>query len=115
MANCDFKGFGGCFVKEFPLEQGNLVLKQRWLSLFHANSGNQKHTGEPVSGSSHSQAQASLLVLPGYVLITTQPHLCGQLAGIAELQFRQDEVKQDFSHAIEGLLMQITRATPVLM
>lgn len=96
MAEHDFKGFGGCFVKEFPLVEGNLVLKQRWLSLFHANF----NVTVP--------SQASLLVLPEYVLVTTQPQLCGQLAGIAELQYRQDELKQDFSQAIAGLLTQIT-------
>lgn len=110
MANIDFKGFGACVVKGFPLEKGNLVLnsalseiKEPWLSSFQPES----NANEGVKGGT-IRTQAFLLALPGYMLITTEPELCGQMAGIAELQFRQDELKQDFSHAIEGLVKQVT-------
>ena len=110
MANIDFKCFGACVVKEFPLVKGNLVfksaleeIKEPWLTSFQAESGEPK------------EAQAFLLAQPGYMLITTHPQLCGQMAGIAELQFRQDELKQDFSHAIEGLVKQVTSSIPALI
>lgn len=50
-----------------------------------------------------SGTQASVLMMPGFVVITNHPGKENILKAIEELQYRQDELKQDFSQAIINL------------
>ena len=76
-----------CFVKNLTISSTGLSLKSKWLTPYNFIEG----------------GEASMLVLPEYLVVTTHPALRQQLAAIQELQFRQDELKQDFSFAIQHL------------
>ena len=95
MANRDCSGVLPCFVKNLSISYSGLALKSKWLASYDFVAG----------------GEASLLVLPGYLVATTQPQLCQQLAGVQELQYRQDELNTDFSFAIERLVGDFAHAS----
>lgn len=79
---------GGCVVKQLHHKPRGFVLKSTWLTPF---------------GFDH-RSEATLLLTPGYLVITTQPKHQAILNAINELQLRQDEVREDFTGAIETLV-----------
>ncbi len=87
MAKAYCSGLKDCFVKDFRIKSQGIDLKAKWITPF----GFTQNT------------DVSMLVLPEYLVLTTQPNLRQQIAAIQELQFRQDELKQDFGHAILSL------------
>lgn len=92
MANRDCNGVSSCFVKNLRISSTGLKLKSQWLAAYDFVQG----------------GEASMLVLPQYLVVTTQPKLRQQLAGLQELQYRQDELKEDYSFAIERLANDFT-------
>lgn len=79
---------GGCVVKQIVYNTHGITLTNRLLDHFGF---------EP----SHP---ATVLVTPGYLVVTTLPEQQAVLKGISELQLRQDEANEDFTEAIKLLL-----------
>lgn len=78
-------------VKEVTVETDGLTLKKHWLQEFNFMEN----------------SEASLLMLPGYLVLTNHPGKQRLIKAIEELQFRQDELKEDFSNAIIHLAQNI--------
>lgn len=87
MANDYCSGQQDCFVKDFRIKENGMCLKSKWITPF----GFTQNT------------HVSMLVLPEYLVLTAQSNLRQQMMAIQELQFRHDELKQDFSQAIMSL------------
>ena len=79
---------GGCFVKHIASNRKGINLKPRLIAQFGFKPD------QPIS----------LLLTQGRIIITTDPRERSILKGIQELQFRQDEMKEDFSESV-GLLV----------
>lgn len=77
-----------CFVNNIRIKNNGLWLKPKPLCTYGFNSN----------------TQATILFTQGTILITNQPHKQQLLSAIKELQYRQDELKQDYSQAINALL-----------
>lgn len=84
---CQKRGVSRNSVQHFQVTANGIQLMPEWLESFGFNKG----------------SQSTMLVMPEYLVITTHPKLRQQLAGLQELQYRQDELKADFSFAIERL------------
>ena len=74
-------------VKNLTVSSTGFSIKSKWLAPFNFVEG----------------GEASMLLLPNYLVITDQPVHRQQLAAIQELQLRQDELKQDFTSAVQRL------------
>lgn len=79
---------GNCVVRPVTYSHQHITLTPRLLSPFGFTS----------------DTPAMVLMTPGCLVITTQPEQQAVLRAITELQLRQDETKQDFTDAIQGLL-----------
>ena len=79
---------GGCFVNKISNNPGGITLHAEFLTDFGFEL----------------QQSATLFITQGKIIITTDSQLCNVLDAIEELQFRQDELKQDFEPAIYALI-----------
>ena len=84
---------GGCVVKQIVYNTHGITLTNRLINPFGFEPS--QHT--------------TVLVTPGYLVITTRPDLSDMLKGIEELQLRQDEIREDFTDAIKVLLHQFVK------
>lgn len=78
-------------VKQINVDNDGLLLKKHWLAEYNFMES----------------TEASLLLLPGYLVVTNHPGKQKFIKAIEELQFRQDELKEDFSGAIISLAKQV--------
>ncbi len=78
-------------VKQVKIDNDGLSLKSHWLDEFNFVR----------------DSESSLLMLPGFLIMTNHPGKQRLIKAIEELQYRQDELKQDFSQAIIHLAQSI--------
>lgn len=94
---------GGCFVNDFAISCEKITSAKATVE--ESVAGKITLNPELATAFGFSQEQpATLLVTQGQIIITTDANKRNILKAIQELQFRQDETKQDFTAALNCLL-----------
>lgn len=86
--------------EQIQLSSNGLHIPQALLAHLHADSAE-------ISENSHSQT-AMMMVKQGEILLVTDPTRMSLMRSAEELQFRQDELKEDHSNGILAIVERLS-------
>lgn len=92
--------------EQIQLSSNGLHIPETLLAHLHASSTENSDSTE-ISENSHSQT-AMMMVKQGEILLVTDPTRMSLMRSAEELQFRQDELKEDHSNGILAIVERLS-------